>query len=597
MERVNGIGVSEGVAIGPALVAIQRTQVLRFTVSPERVPEEIAALDAARLRSREQLEQIRARVASARGAELASIFDAQLLFLDDTALMGRAAELIREERTNAEWAVQQALEDIEAVFDDVSDPYLRERKGDLHDVAGRLRMNLREEKGALRDLLQHLDAPCVLIADELTPSVVAQLDWTRIGGFATDAGSRTYHTAILARSLGVPAVVGLHDVSDRVAPGVMVIIDGESGQVIVNPAASDRRDAESQIRRLRARHLAVRPVTGPTCTRDGVRITLEANIERLDDLGAARRAGAEGIGLYRSEFLLGGGLPELADEEQQYEVYRQLVTAMDGRPVTIRTFDIDERKLGLSADLRMDDQLFPDGRRLAGHGGLRGIRFSLSNPTVFKTQLRALLRAAADADVRLMFPFVSSLEDVRAARRLLDEAKGELTATGIRAPNVRVGAMIEVPSAAFMAPLLAREVDFFTIGTNDLIQYTLAVDRTDERVSDRYQPLHPAVLRLIRQVWRAGARQGIPVALCGEMASDPRLLGLLIGFGLTSFSMTPGALATARQVVTEVDARELASVAARVLPLGTVEEIEGVLREALSSAQLHTSLETGQESS
>ncbi len=246
MERLTGVGVSGGIAVGPALVAIQRTQVIRFPISPDRVARELSALDRARRRSREQLEQIRRRVAESRGADLAAIFDAQLLMLDDPMLIGRAGTIVRDERVNAEWAVQRVLDEIAAVFDGVEDRYLQERKGDLHDVAGRLRMNLREQKGGARDLLQDLDAPCVLIADELTPSVVAQLDWTRIRGFATDAGSRTYHTAILARSLGVPAVVGLHDVTLRVPPGASVIVDGESGEVTIDPSPARAQEAEAR---------------------------------------------------------------------------------------------------------------------------------------------------------------------------------------------------------------------------------------------------------------------------------------------------------------------------------------------------------------
>jgi phosphotransferase system enzyme I (PtsI) len=416
----------------------------------------------------------------------------------------------------------------------------------------------------------------VLVADELTPSVVAQLDWSRILGFATDAGSRTYHTAILARSLGVPAVVGLHDVSRRVPAGAAVIIDGDSGDVVIDPAAGDRREAEARTRLQRARHEP--PHTdGPTETTDGIRVQLLANIERSDDVSLALASGAEGIGLYRSEFLLAGGPPDLAGEEEQYEVYRHVVQSMAPRTVTIRTFDIDERQIARPlVDTALDARWFPDHER-PGHAGLRGIRFGLAQPSIFKTQLRALLRAAAHGSLRIMFPFVSSVQEVRAARALLAEAQTELAGRGVTIGPVPVGIMIEVPSAAFTASLLAREVDFFTIGTNDLIQYTLAVDRTDERVSDRYEPLHPAVLRLIRQVRRGAVRQGIPVAVCGEMASDPLLLRLLIGCGLTEFSMTPGAITMARRVVRETSAGEMARVGARVMTLGTVEEIERVL--------------------
>jgi phosphoenolpyruvate-protein phosphotransferase (PTS system enzyme I) len=585
VERLNGIGVSSGLAAGPALVAIQRTQVIRFPIAPDRVARELSALERARLRSQEQLQQIRRRIGELKGSDLAAIFDAQLLILDDPMLVSRAATIVMEERVNAEWAVQRAFDELAAVFNDVQDPYLHERKGDLHDVAGRLRMNMRGEKGGPRDLLQDLETPCVLVADELTPSVVAQLDWTRILGFATDAGSRTYHTAILARSLGVPAVVGLHDVSTRIPPGASVIIDGDTGDVVIDPSPQMRQEAEAR-NRLAKLHLPLPRSDGPTETRDGVRVHLQANIERSDDVPAALASGAEGIGLYRSEFLLVGGPPDMAAEEEQYHEYRQVVERMAPRQVTIRTFDIDERQLARPlVDAALDARWFPDAERAerSGHGGLRGIRFGLAQPAIFKTQLRALLRAASHGALRIMFPFVSSVQEGRAARALLEEARGELAARGITTPEVPVGIMIEVPSAAFTASLLAREVAFFTIGTNDLIQYTLAVDRTDERVSDRYEPLHPAVLRLLRQVRRGAMRRAIPVSVCGEMASDPLLLRLLIGCGLTEFSMTPGALPVARRVVEETSASEMAHIAARVLTLGTVDEIERYLQDSLGN--------------
>ena len=578
MERLTGIGVSEGVAVGPALVAIQRTQVIRFPIAAERVGRELSALDRARERSHAQLQQIRSRIATLRGHDLAAIFDAQLLILEDPMLIGRASELVRDERVNAEWAVQSAVDELGKVFNDLADPYLRERKGDLHDVAGRLRMNLRDEKGSARDLLEDLETPCVLIADELTPSVVAQLDWTRIRGFATDAGSRTYHTAILARSLGVPAVVGLHSVSWRVPPRAWVIVDAASGEVIINPPAAMRQEAEARATLARSRAVVSHPVEGPVETADGIPVTLEANIERADDVATALSAGAEGIGLYRSEFMIAGAPPDLVDEDEQYRVYRQLVEGMGGRPVTVRTFDVDERQIARPiVDAALDGRWFSEPDRASGHGGLRGIRFGLANPDIFKRQLRALLRAAQHGPLRMLFPFVSSVQEVRSARTLIDEARAELAGVGVTAPAVPVGIMIEVPSSAFTASILAREVDFFTIGTNDLIQYTLAVDRTDERVSDRYEPLHPAVLRLIRHVRRGAARHGIPVSVCGEMASDPLLLRLLIGCGLRQFSMTPGAMPVARRVIRETNAREITRVCARVLTLGTVEEIEQLL--------------------
>jgi phosphotransferase system enzyme I (PtsI) len=390
----------------------------------------------------------------------------------------------------------------------------------------------------------------------------------------------------------VPAVVGLHDVSRRIPSGAWLIIDGDTGDITIDPPPSDREDAESRARLSRLEPPPRRAEEGPTETRDGIRIQLQANIERSDDVSAALASGAEGIGLYRSEFLLVGGPPNMAGEEEQYEVYKQVVEGMAPRPVTIRTFDIDERQLARPlVDAALDARWFPEHERV-GHAGLRGIRFGLAQPAIFKTQLRALMRAAAHGSLRILFPFVSSVHEVRDARLLITEVRADLDARGVAAGTPAVGIMIEVPSAAFTASLLAREVDFFTIGTNDLIQYTLAVDRTDERVSDRYEPLHPAVLRLLRQVRRGALREGIPVAVCGEMASDPLLLRLLIGCGLTEFSMTPGALPMARRVIQDTSAGEMARIAARVMTLGTVDEIEQCLLESFGRSGERSEVKT-----
>ncbi len=581
MPHLIGIGVSAGFAVGRAVVAIQRTQVIRFPIGAERVARELTSLEEARDRSRRQILDIRDRIARSHGTELTSLFDAQLLILDDPMLVDRAAQVVREDHVNAEWAVQRVADELAGVFDAIEDPYLRDRKGDLSDVAGRLRMNLRDSRRGLRDLFRDLDGPCVLIADELTPSVVAQMDWTTVRGFATDAGSRTYHTAILARSLGVPAVVGLHDVSRRIVPGAQVIIDGGSGTVIVD--ATPEQIAEAARRPAPRASAAVAGAGGPCHTADGVRVALEANIDLADDLSTAVACGAEGIGLYRSEFLLAGAPPETADEDAQYEVYRNLVEQMSSRPVTIRTFDIDQAQFATGGGHA--SRWFHDRERGGQRAGLRGIRLGLVHPAMLRTQVRAILRAALHGPVRLLLPFVSSVEEVRAARAVLGTVRGELLASGVPVPEVPLGVMIEVPSAAFTADMLAAAADFFTIGTNDLIQYTLAVDRSDERVSDRYEPLHPAVLRLIRLVAGAARRQRIPVSLCGEMASDPALLTLLVGCGLTSFSMTPGAIPVARQVIKDLRVPDLRRMVQRIVRLPTVADVERCLMETIGPGE------------
>jgi phosphotransferase system enzyme I (PtsI) len=572
MERLTGIGVSAGVAVGRAVILTQRTEVMRFPIPPDRVEREVEALHAAREQSRQQLRDISVRVAQGPGSELAALFDAQILMLDDEMLIGQAEKIIRSERVNAAWAVHRAYEGLYELFSTMEDPYLRERENDVADVAGRLRMNLRHGARGPRELLSQIDGPSILIADELTASIAAQLDWSRVQGFATDAGSRTYHTAILARSLKVPAIVGLHDVSLRVAAGTPLVLDGTTGELVVAPTPDVIEEAQRRASRPRRRG-TVHGEAGPASTADGVRIRLEANIELLEDLEHLNEYGAEGVGLYRSEFMLSGRAPETVSEDEQYRMYRSLIEQVAPRPVTIRTFDVDERQIDR-------DPHRPERRRT--RPGLRGLRLGLANPQVLRTQLRALVRASEHGPLRIMFPFVTGVEEVRQARAMLRES-------GADADRIKVGAMIEVPSAALAADLMAPDVDFFTIGTNDLIQYCLAVDRTDDRVSDLYEPLHPSVLRLIRLVRRAATRHRLPISLCGEMASDPALVGLLVGLGLTEFSMTPGAIPIVRQVVQELRAEDARRLAGHALRLATAAEIEEYLFDALAASAIQRS--------
>ncbi len=578
MDRLTGIGVSGGVAVGRAVILTQRTEVMRFPIPPDRVDREVQALHAAREQSRQQLQDIGVRVAQGPGSELAALFDAQILMLDDAMLIGQAEKIIRTERVNAAWAVHRAYEGLFELFSTMEDPYLRERENDVADVAGRLRMNLRHGARGPKELLSQIDGPSILIADELTASLAAQLDWTRVQGFATDAGSRTYHTAILARSLKVPAIVGLHDASLRIAAGTPVVLDGTTGELMVAPTPEAIDEAQRRAARPR-RRATVTGEPGPTTTTDGVRVRLEANIELLEDLEYLNEYGAEGVGLYRSEFMLSGRALESVTEDEQYVMYRSLIEQVAPRPVTIRTFDIDERQIARD---------HPRVERRRTRPGLRGLRLGLANPQVLRTQLSALVRASAHGPLRIMFPFVTGVEELRQARAMLTEVCG---ASGRRIVpgQIKVGAMIEVPSAALAADLLAPEVDFFTIGTNDLIQYCLAVDRTDDRMSDLYEPLHPAVLRLIRLVRRAAARHRMPLSLCGEMASDPALVGLLIGLGLNEFSMTPGAIPIVRQVVRELSAQDARRLAGHALRLATAGDIEEYLFDALAASAIQRS--------
>jgi phosphotransferase system enzyme I (PtsI) len=587
VQRLSGIGVSGGVGAGRAVVLIQRAQVLRFSISASRIDAEVARLESARRRSIEQLDRIQLRLP---GRDLGTLFEAQRLMVDDPMLLPRAASIIAEQRVNAEWALQQVFDHLGAIFDGVEDAYLRERKGDLADVVGRLRMNLTPGGSGFRDALGDCEPPCVLVADELPPSIAAQLDWSTFQAFITDAGSRTYHTAILARSLHVPAVVGLHDASARILPGTMIVVDGDEGSVAIDPPAElVRRSAAARAVQVGAgerRTGRARPDTSvPLKTVDGVGVRIEANVDLLGDAGFAMAQGAEGIGLFRSELLLAGRPADALTEDMQYEMYRQLIEDVAPAPVTVRTFDIDEDQLASGEHRR--DTLWATGYEVPrSRLGLRSIRLTLKRRELLRAQLRALVRAAAHGDLRVMFPFVSGIEELREARSILGEARQEIEERGVPSGALQVGVMIEVPSAALTADLLAAESDFLTIGTNDLIQCCLAVDRTDERVSHLYEPLHPAVLRLIRHIRRAAARQKVPLSVCGEMASDPAVLALLIGLGLVQFSMTPAAIPVARQVIQDVDARELRLVAARALKLETAPEIEQFLTDALTKRRI-----------
>ena len=583
MQRLSGIGVSGGVGAGRAVVLIQRAQVLRFSISASRIDVEIARLEDARRRSLAQLDRIQLRLP---GRDLGTLFEAQRLMVDDPMLLPRAASIIGEQRVNAEWALQQVFDQLGAIFDGVEDPYLRERKGDLADVVGRLRMNLTPGGSGFRDVLGECEAPCILVADELPPSIAAQLDWNKFQAFITDAGSRTYHTAILARSLHVPAVVGLHDATARILPGTLIVVDGDEGTVSLDMAPHVVESVVSGFNRTRSSTVRLRADTTLALkTADGVDIRVEANVDLLGDATFAMSQGAEGIGLFRSELLLAGRPADELTEDMQYEVYRQLLEDVRPAPVTVRTFDIDEDQLASGEHRR--DTLWASGYEVPrSRLGLRSIRLTLKRRELLRAQLRALVRAAAHGDLRVMFPFVSGIEELREARSVLAEARQEIEARALASGALQVGVMIEVPSAAFTADLLAAESDFLTIGTNDLIQCCLAVDRTDERVSHLYEPLHPAILRLIRHIRRAAAKRKVPLSVCGEMASDPAVLALLVGMGLVQFSMTPAAIPIARQVIQEMDARELRLVALRALRLETAPEIEQFLTDALTKRRM-----------
>ena len=579
MMRIAGLPVSPGVAWGPAALMLQRHPAMRCGVAAAGIQREIGRLDQAREASGAQLRAIHARVSQRAGADLASLFEAQLLMLDDDLLVPRARRIVAADRVNAEWALDRAFDEFCAVFAEVGDDYLRERRGDVADVVGRLRRNLRPAAAAGAGALADLSAPAVLVAEELVPSFAAQLDPAMILGLALETGSRTHHSAILARSLGIPAVAGARAVTSHVRPGTLVLVDGDAGEVVIDPephvvaGARARRE-----RRATASAVSAPRSLGPVATADGVAVRFQANIERLEEIEAARAAGAEGIGLFRSEFLLGGRAVDAFDEEAQYRIYRDLAERVAPHSVTIRTFDLDESQASGSAEGEQDEGARARGAGLS-HGplGLRAIRLSLGHRDAFETQLRALARAGRHGEVRVLLPLVSSVDELREAKAALRSVTRELEGAGQDVGAMPVGVMIEVPSAALIVDLLAAEADFFSIGTNDLIQYCLAVDRADGRVAGLFDPLHPAILRVIRHVIRLAQRRGRQVALCGEMAADPGALLLLLGLGVTEFSMSPAAIPEARDLVRQVTMRDARRAAVRAVSLPTSGDIAALL--------------------
>ena len=564
MTRLNGRGVSPGVAVGRALVAVREARQVRYRLAASGVDRERQRLKAAREHTRRELEEISSRVSRTIGSAQAAIFAAQLLMLDDPLLTRRADELIRLERINADWALERAVQELHDAFAREGDQWLRERVGDLSDVGGRLQRSLRPARDPLIDLVQELEPPLVLVADELSPSVAAQIDWTRVRGLVTTTGGPTHHTVILARSLGVPTVTGLVGATAMIAPGQNVAIDGATGEVALDPIESV---IEGWTARANAAEADLRSLDDlrdqPAATADGLRITLEANLEIADEVHRVIDAGAEGIGLYRSEFLLDApGAEENLTEDAQVQIYSALLTAMHPRPVTIRTFDVAEDHAG-------------DGRAGAHRDrfGVRGIRAALHHDERFQTQIRALLRASSHGQLRILLPFVTTDAELRQMRAAIDALRAELGGL----PTVPVGAMIEVPAAALTVDLLARQADFLSVGTNDLIQYTLAVDRADERVARYYEPASPAVLRLLRTIAGEATRAGRPLSICGEIAADPTLVGLLIGLGFRSFSMAPAAIPVVKRELRSFDSQRATDVARQALGAGSAEEVRALL--------------------
>lgn len=543
---LTGIGTSRGIVVGHAHVLDgEALEILEYTVPAADVEDEVVRYQDARNTAKAQLREVRERIPEGAPAEISAFIDTHLLMLDDETLSEAISEMIRDKHCNAEWALKLQRDRLVAIFDEMEDPYLKTRRDDVDHVVQRVQRLLLQGEELWDDSRDPAGANPILIAEDVSPADMVLMQSRGVRALITESGGPLSHTSILARSLGIPAVVGLHHARQLLRDGEKLIIDGLKGAVFANPGEREVRFYRQKRRELWKHVLELKNVRhAESRTRDGHRIQLMANIELPEDLKLYRKTGGDGIGLYRTEFLY-MNRPEAPDEEEQFQAYRELVekTPVD-HPVTIRTLDLgaDKRQIGTTTGPE-------DGPNPAL--GLRGVRYSLSEPSMFLTQLRALLRAAAIGPLRIMLPMLTTVQEVLQTQQMIEVAKQNLDERGDDYdPAVPVGAMIEVPAAALTAHQIARNVDFLSIGTNDLIQYTLAIDRVDDHVNYLYDPIHPSVLKLISTTLQAGRRAGIPVSMCGEMAGEPRYTRLLLGLGLREFSMHPSTLLEVKRVVT-----------------------------------------------
>ena len=570
---IHGLAVSRGIAIGRAvLVASSRADVAHYFVDAGQVETEIQRVRASRNAVTEEITRLQRELPRDAPNELAALLDVHLMLLQDEHLISGVKGWISERHYNAEWALTTQYEMIARQFDEMEDEYLRERKADLEQVVERI---LRHMKGVAspvqpqtqssrklqQDLLldDTMDVPLVLVAHDMSPADMLQFKQSLFVGFATDVGGRTSHTAIVARSMHIPAVVGARSASQLIKQDDWVIIDGDAGVLIVDPspiilAEYGFKQRQGELERERLNRL----LHTPALTLDGQKIELLANIEMPDDTTGAVKAGAVGVGLFRSEFLFMGRIGNLPDEQEQYLAYRQAIEGMRGLPVTIRTVDI-------GADKPLDRHTKAQETHLNPALGLRAIRWSLADPPMFLTQLRAILRAAAHGQVNLLVPMLAHSAEIRQTMSLIDHARATLDNKGVPYGPVKLGAMIEIPAAALTLKLFLKYFDFLSIGTNDLIQYTLAIDRADEAVAHLYDPCHPAVLRLVADTIAECNAQGKGVSVCGEMAGDASMTRLLLGLGLRSFSMHPSQILAVKQEILRADTSKLKAWSQRVI--------------------------------
>jgi phosphotransferase system enzyme I (PtsI) len=563
-----GIPASPGIVIGKVfLLSREAIQIKRTEIKEDSISEELGRLDEALEKTRSELSEIRERISREIGEDYGNIFGAHILMLEDPMLVDEARRKVREERVGAEYALYQTLGEVKQIFQRIKDPYVRERSADIHDVGWHLILNLTGGQGGL---VSGLTEKAVVVAHDLTPTDTARMPRDKVIALATDLGSRTSHTAIIARSMGVPAVVGLKNVTQRAKTGDAIIVDGNSGSVIVRPEPV----VVEQYKRMQEKFFAFAHELGkmrdlPAQTIDGRRVTLAANIELPAEVDIVHAHGGDGIGLYRTEFLY-MNRTDLPSEEEQFVVYREMATAMAPKTSIIRTFDIGGDKFPPRFYYPHEPNPFL---------GCRAIRLSLKETEVFKEQLRAILRASAYGPLKIMLPMISGLEELIEAKRVIDSAKGELRSKGVAFNEaIEVGIMVEVPSAAMTADLLAQEADFFSIGTNDLTQYLIAVDRGNENINYLYEPLHPGVLRLIKRVVDCAHEAGIAVGMCGEMAGDPLCTLLLLGLGLDELSMSPVVIPEVKKVVRASRMEEAAEVVGAAYSLSTAREITDYLK-------------------
>ncbi|MEE9212056.1 MAG: phosphoenolpyruvate--protein phosphotransferase [Phycisphaeraceae bacterium] len=573
MQIKRGIQVSPGVAIGRAVVLdAEDLPIPRRPIPPAMIGQQQARLHKALQESCQAIEQLRDQTASRLGEELAKIFDFHLGMLKDPHLVAQFEQAIERKRVTAEYAVFSVLRRLAQTYQQLDDRYIRERARDIDDLEHRLLGHL---IGPVREELGHLKHEAVLVAHDLTPSLTAGLDKTKIKAIASDLGGRTSHTAILAHALGIPAIVGLEDLSSLVTAGDTVIIDGHRGLVVVEPDAAKLLEYRQELKKMAALEGALGELAHlPAVTKDGTPITIQANIEFPSEIHAAIEKGAVGIGLYRTEFLFLATGTE-PTEKQQQAAYKEALAALDGRLLTIRTLD-------LGADKLLPDKSV-DHLESNPFLGCRSIRLCLQNLDLFKTQLRAILTASIDGPVRIMFPLISNVMELRQAKMILGDVMEDLAEQGIAyRQDIPIGIMVEVPSAALQATVLAKEVDFFSIGTNDLIQYTVAVDRGNERIASLYSAAHPAVVQLVKEVIRAGQRHKIDVSLCGEMASQPDFTMLLLGLGLRSFSITPPAIPEIKKIIRSVSIEQCRRVARKANAFDSDREVINYLRDEMA---------------